>query len=132
MNKGEILWQSPVGNGPRNHPLLKGLDLPPLGDDIERFGVMATKTLLFVNVQRLDAGGRVVSAPWAQWGGADMDRKLLFVFDKRSGKLLRDIQLDGRSAAPPMTYMYKGKQYIVTAIGAGDTTEHVALSLPSR
>ena len=35
MNTGEHLWTAPVGNGPRNHPALKGLDLPPLGDAID-------------------------------------------------------------------------------------------------
>ena len=25
---------TPLGNGPRNHPLLKDLNLPPLGDGI--------------------------------------------------------------------------------------------------
>ena len=29
MNRGEHLWMSPLGNGPRNHPLLRDMDLPP-------------------------------------------------------------------------------------------------------
>ena len=39
--------------------------------------------------------------------------------------------MDGLSAAAPMTYMYRGKQYIVVAVGGGELpTELVALGLP--
>ena len=48
MNKGERLWMAPLGNGPRNHPLLKDLNLSPLGGDYHRASVLVTKTLLFV------------------------------------------------------------------------------------
>ena len=34
MNRGEIQWATPIGNGPRSHPALTGLNLPPLGDPI--------------------------------------------------------------------------------------------------
>ena len=129
MNKGEILWQSPIGNGPRNHPLLKGLNVGPMGDEIPRMGVMLTKSLVFVNAQRLESAGQSIPPPWVKYGDPDMMKKLLFVYDKRSGTLLREVLLDGESAAPPMTYMHQGRQYIVTAIGAGGTTEVVALAL---
>lgn len=33
LGKGEIVWQVPLGDGPRNHPLIKDLDLGPLGSD---------------------------------------------------------------------------------------------------
>jgi quinoprotein glucose dehydrogenase len=59
-----------------------------------------------------------------------MDRKLIYVFDKQTGGLLRAIELDGLSVAAPMTYMHRGKQYIIVATGAGETAEVVALSLP--
>ena len=47
LNKGDIVWMTPNGDGPRDHPLLKPLNLPPLGNP-GRGGVLATKTLLFV------------------------------------------------------------------------------------
>ena len=31
LDKGDIVWMTPNGDGPRNHPLLKPLNLPPLG-----------------------------------------------------------------------------------------------------
>jgi quinoprotein glucose dehydrogenase len=130
MNKGEIAWTSAIGNGPRRHPLLKDLNVGPLGDEVRTMGVLLTKTLLFVNVQRLDGGGRHTPPPWEQWGDADMWSRILYVFDKKTGQELRVFHLDGETAAPPATYLYRGKQYIVTAVGAGETSGLVALSLP--
>ena len=85
MNRGEILWNTPIGNGPRNHPLLKGLNVPPLGDQIPRLGAFVTKSLLFVNTQRLESLGRYIPPPWKEWADPDMDRKLLYVLDKEIG-----------------------------------------------
>jgi quinoprotein glucose dehydrogenase len=121
---------APLGNGPRRHPLLKDLNLPPLGDAPARLGVLVTKTLLFVSVQLLDSTGRYTPPAWAEWGDPDMTKKLVYVFDKQSGTLLRTIDLEGLSAAPPMTYLYRGKQYIVMATGGGEDSALVALSLP--
>jgi quinoprotein glucose dehydrogenase len=129
MNRGEIAWQSPIGNGPRNHPLLKDLNVGPMGDEIPRMGVLLTKSLVIVNAQRLESAGQSIPPPWVKYGDPDMMKKLLFVYDKKSGNLLREILLDGRSAAPPMTYLHQRKQYIVTAVGAGETTEVVALAI---
>ena len=131
MNKGEQLWMSPLGNGPRTHPLLKGLNLPPLGGDYQRGSVLVTKTLLFVSMSALHSRGVPERAPWAQWADPADARNLIYVFDKSSGTLLRAIELDGLSAAAPMTYMHGGRQYIVMATGGGLTSEIVALALPA-
>ena len=32
MNQGEQQWRTPLGDGLRNHPLLRELSLPPLGN----------------------------------------------------------------------------------------------------
>ena len=47
LNKGEHVWMVPNGDGPRDHPLLKPLNLPPLGNP-GRSAPLVTKTLLFV------------------------------------------------------------------------------------
>ncbi len=121
LNRGEHQWTAPVGNGPRNHPLLKNLNLPPLGDENQNgVSVLVTKTLLFVSAR--PAG--------AKWHDAEALRKLLYVFDKSSGALLHAVEMDGLAAAAPMTYLYRGKQYIVMAVGSGPASELVALSLP--
>jgi quinoprotein glucose dehydrogenase len=121
LNKGDHQWTTPVGNGPRHHPLLKDLKLPALGDESQPgVSVLVTKTLLFVSGR--PTGGK--------WHDAETLRRLLYVFDKESGALLRAIEMDGLAAAPPMTYQYRGKQYIVTAVGTGPSSELVAFALP--
>ena len=122
MHRGEILWTAPLGNGPRNHPLLQGLDLPPLGNRAMTTSVLVTKSLVFGTMTK----GRSPE----RWADDEADRQLLFAFDKADGALLRTFLLDGRSAAAPMTYLHEGKQYVVVATGGGDTAELVALSLP--
>ena len=56
MNTGEHVWTIPTGNGDRirNHPMLRDLDLPPLGGDAGRSGPLVTKTLL---IHALSVGG---------------------------------------------------------------------------
>lgn len=124
LNRGELVWTAPMGNGPRNHPLLKDLDVPPLGDRVMTVSVLVTKTLVFGSASKR-AG---INNP--EWSDPDVDRQLLFAYDKENGTHLRTIRLDGLGAAAPMTYMHEGKQYIVVAVGGADTAELVALALP--
>ena len=62
MNRGEHAWMQPLGNGDRyrNLPLLRDLDLPPLGGD-GRGGPLLTRTLL-INAQ--SAGGTGADRGW--------------------------------------------------------------------
>mgnify|MGYP001422089015 CR=1 FL=1 len=129
MKKGETLWTSPLGNGPRRHPLLEGLNVPPLGGDYQRGSVLVTKTLLFVAMSGLHSRGVPEPAPWAKWTDPADARNLLYVFDKLSGALIRAVELEGLSAAAPMTYTHNGRQYIVVATGGGPTSEVVALAV---
>jgi quinoprotein glucose dehydrogenase len=122
LHTGEHRWMAPVGDGPRDHPLLKGLNVPPLGERLQGISVLVTKTLVFVSV---------IPVATAQPADTDDRRKLIYVFDKQSGALLHAIELDAFSAAAPMTYMHGGKQYIVVAAGLGPTSELIALTLPS-
>ena len=48
LGTGDHTWMQPMGDGERvrNHPLLRDLDLPPLGGDSSRAGPLVTKTLL--------------------------------------------------------------------------------------
>src|SRR5262249_27639560 len=52
LNKGEIAWQSPVGEGSpavRNHPLLKDVKLPDrLGSDSKGGAIVTAGSLVFV------------------------------------------------------------------------------------
>jgi len=51
--------------------------------------------------------------------------------DKATGKTLHEMQLPANETGLPMTYLAKGKLYIVVAIGNRDfPAELVALTLP--
>ncbi|PYR52850.1 MAG: pyrroloquinoline quinone-dependent dehydrogenase [Acidobacteria bacterium] len=119
LNRGEHLWMAPLGSGPRDHPLLKDLNLPPLGDRMQGVSVLVTKTLVIAS-----------AIPTAAPSASEATRRLLFVFDKQTGAPVHTVELDAFSAAAPMTYMHRGKQYIVVATGSGPNSELVALSLP--
>jgi quinoprotein glucose dehydrogenase len=133
LNKGEQLWMTPNGDGPRNHPLLKPLNLPPLGNP-GRSSPLVTKTLVF-----LGEGDPVMAALGSRlrpempetiapgWGG----RKFR-AFDKATGAIVWETELPSGITGAPMTYMFEGKQYIVAAIGNREPqgAGFVALSLP--
>jgi quinoprotein glucose dehydrogenase len=52
-------------------------------------------------------------------------------FDKATGEIVWEMELDAGVSNAPMTYMVNGKQYIVVAIsGSEHPGELVALTLP--
>jgi quinoprotein glucose dehydrogenase len=114
LNKGEHAWMQPNGDGDRfrNHPLLRDLDLPPLGGE-GHGGPVITKTLL---VSALSAGG------------ADGGPRLI-ARDKTSGQIVGSVDLPAGAIGTPMTYLHEGTQYIALTIG-GDIPELIALALP--
>ena len=114
MNTGEHAWMVPLGNGDRyrNHPLLRDLNLPPLGGDGVG-GPVLTKTLL---VSALSAGGRD--------GGPRLVAR-----SKENGQELGWVDLPRGAIGTPMTYMVDGKQYFAVAIG-GRPPEVIAFALP--
>ena len=91
--------------------------------------MLVTKSLVFVNAQRLESLGRHTPPPWKEWGDPNMDKKLIYAIDKQTGQVLREIELEGLSASIPSTYMINGKQYIIVATGGGEESEVVALTL---
>jgi len=117
MNKGEKLWTIASGDGPRDHPLLKHLNLPPLGAP-GRPVPLLTKTLLFIG-----EGSEVV---FSSAGG-----KKFRAYDKATGQMVSEIELPAGTTGAPMTYMSKGKQYIVVPVGSKEhEPEWIALGLP--
>jgi quinoprotein glucose dehydrogenase len=120
LNTGDQAWMVPNGDGPRNHPALAGLNLPPLGDATPS-AVIATKTLLFVT----QADKSTPRSP-ANVGGTKF-----MALDKATGETLWSIDLGVGQNATPMTYQHDGKQYVVVAVGGTDyPAELVALALP--
>jgi quinoprotein glucose dehydrogenase len=116
LNKGEIKWTVANGDGPRDHPALKGLNLPQLGVP-GRVGPLVTKSLVFMGE------GAVQDPPGS--GG-----KKFRAYDKATGAVVWETTLDGSVTGVPMTYSWQGKQYIVVPIGyAGHPGEFVTLGL---
>ena len=113
LNKGEIAWKAPLGEGSpavRNHPLLKGVKLPDrLGSPNSNGGAMVTRSgLVFI-------------------GGGDT---YFYAFDKKKGKEIWHGKIPYENTAVPMTYRTRsGRQFIVVATGAGAENALVAFAL---
>jgi len=122
LNTGTLLWMVANGDGPRYHPLLKALNLPPLGVP-NRPAPVLTKTLLFLG----EGSNAVSGTPQTDWGWGKKFR----AYDKATGSVIWETELPSGTTGGPMTYMLKGKQYIVVPIGSkNDPAEYVALALP--
>ena len=122
LNTGTEVWMVANGDGPRYHPLLKALNLPPLGVP-NRPAPLLTKTLLFLG----EGSNAVSGTPQTEWGWG----KKLRAYDKATGRVIWETDLPSGTTGGPMTYMLKGKQYIVVPIGSrNEPAEYVALALP--
>ena len=123
LNQGEILWQIAHGETPdniRNHPALKGLNIPRTGRP-GTIGTLVTKTLLIAG----ESG--FVTTPSGQRGA------MLRAYNKATGKEVGAVYMPAPQSGSPMTYMLKGQQYIVVAIsGASYSGEFVAFRVPIR
>jgi len=110
LKTGDTAWTIPIGDGPRDHPALKDLNLPPLGDFGRAFP-LATKSLLIIT-------------------SSGDDKPNLRAIDKKTGQVIHEMTLPGSPSGTPMTYSVGGKQYIVVAVGGGrDPAELVAVAL---
>ena len=118
LNTGEHAWMMPLGDGDRvrNHPMLRHLDLPPLGGDGSRSGPLVTPTLL---VYALTTGGST--------GGPR-----LVAADKATGEELASVDVPRGAIGTPMTYLLDGRQYIALTIGGSPVPELIALALPEQ
>jgi len=123
MNTGEHVWMVPNGNGPRNHPAIEHLNLPPLGQP-GRAMTLLTKSLLFVS----EGDPIMVRTP----PGAGEDAGKAFrAYNKDSGTVIWETIFPAGTNGSPITYMHDGKQYIVMPIGSlTHPGEWVALALP--
>jgi quinoprotein glucose dehydrogenase len=108
LGRGEIAWQVPLGDGPRDHPALRELGLPPLGAHrLASFAPgwpLVTKTLLFV-----------AQAVARERGGSGIG--YLRAFDKATGELVWETTTEIAIQGAPMTYVLGGRQYVVAPIG---------------
>ena len=118
MNAGDKRWWIPnAGFNPvtSSDPMLEGVKLPPQPGNGQAQVIM-TKTLMIYGTGRQ--------------GGVRGQPPLLFAVDKATGKQVGALRIPSKTTAVPMTFMHKGKQYIVFATGQGGSTSLVALTLP--
>ena len=130
LRSGELAWTRAIGEGPRDHPALAGLDLPPLGWPRRSF-VLLTESLLFVAQTgrwRLDGMNPQGNAVWIE---NENHEAFLRALDPSDGRVLAEVALPANATGSPMTYLHDGRQYIVLATGGGRLpAELVALRLP--
>ena len=123
LDEGKIVWKIAHGETPdvvRNHPALKGLNIPRTGQQTYNVGTLVTKTLVI-------AGEGQVTTTSDHPRGA-----MLRAYDKQSGKEVGAVYMPAPQSGSPMTYMVNGKQYIVVAVSGGPYSgEYIAYALPS-
>ena len=127
LNRGEHAWRIPVGPGPKNHPAIAHLNLDDMGTIYfgmpAEGGLLVTRTLLIGFFALPDEDDPRTS-----------NRSFLRAYDKATGELLAEVETDIWLHGPPMTYMHRGRQYIVVAAGGARNRrvpdELIAFALP--
>jgi len=113
LNKGDQVWQVVNGDTPpavKNHPLLRGVTVPKTGSTGRAALLLVTRTLLFAG---------------EGYNGQPFFRAL----DKKTGETIWETQTPvGPPTGVPMTYLYRGKQYVVVAV-EGDVATRTASQL---
>jgi quinoprotein glucose dehydrogenase len=122
LDKGAITWRVPHGETPdvvRNHPLLKGMTIPRTGQPAS-VGLVITKTLVVLGESQFTTT-------------EDHPRgAMLRAYDKTTGKEVGAVFMPAPQSGSPMTYMAKGRQFIVVAVGGGPYSgEYLAFALPN-
>ncbi len=110
MNTGEHLWMIPIGETPdriRNNPALAGIDIGNTGTGAQA-PMVVTATMLIYAADSSDG------------------TPSLFAVDKATGEQLGKITAPANSRYGMMTYVHKGKQYVMLQTGSKLT----AMALP--
>jgi quinoprotein glucose dehydrogenase len=122
MNTGAILWQKAHSSTPdtiKNHPALKDMNLPRLGQPGRTFiGTLTTKTLVIAGeggVHANEAGEPVA---------------LLRAYDKATGADVGAVTMPDKQTGSPMSYMINGRQYIILAVTGVRGAQLIAYALP--
>ena len=120
MHTGDKAWWIPNGGQlvpvKSDDPLFAGVTLPPAPPGRGHAQIITTKTLVIYGTGRS--------------GGPPQAEPRLFAVDKASGKQVGAVAIPSRTSAVPMTFLHKGRQYVVFATGGGANSSLVALTLP--
>ena len=131
MNSGEHVWMVPNGWGPVDNPAIAHLNLGKLGVP-GRPSPLLTGSLLFLGegLTGQRPGGRIppdMPIEIATNSGGPFFR----AYDKQSGDVIWEIELEAGTSNAPISYLHEGKQYILVAIGDRDhSPELLAFALP--
>jgi len=98
LDEGTFRWQVPLGT----YPALEKRGLPPTGT--------------------FNIGGPLVTAGGLVFIGAAMDERF-HAYDKETGRLLWEFQMEAGGYATPATYEAGGRQYVIIAAGGGGKPE---------
>ena len=113
LDRGVFRWQVPLGT----YPELEKRGEPPTGT--------------------FNMGGCLVTAGGLVFIGAAMDERF-HAFDKTTGKLLWEFQMEAGGYATPCTYSVGGRQFVLIAAGGGGKPEtkpgnaYYAFALPEK
>ena len=121
LEKGTQDWMTPHGETPdniRNHPLLKGIKIPRTGM-MGKVAPLTTRSLV------------ICGDPMTYTDETGRRGARLRAYDKKTGEEKGAVFMPAEQSGSPMTYMLKGRQYIVLAIGGRNfTSEFIAFRLP--
>jgi quinoprotein glucose dehydrogenase len=121
LDRAELVWKVAHGDTPdnvRNHPALKGLNIPKTGQQ-GSVGLVVTKTLVILG------DPQVTTTPEHPRGA------MLRAYDKQTGNQVGAVWMPAQQSGSPMTYLADGKQYIIVAVSGGNYSgEYLAFALP--
>jgi len=109
LSQGSHAWQIPLGDGPRNHPAIRHLNLGPLG---------------YVGGSAEGKGGGILTGGLliiSQFPDKSYDEQpvpkgsLLHAIDQTTGETVAQIPLDAYALGTPMTYLHQGRQFLVVS-----------------
>ena len=122
LDKGQVMWQTPHGDTPdaiRNHPALRGINIPKTGQAAGGVGLLVTKTMVIMG------DPQITTTPEHPRGA------MLRAYDKMTGKEIGALLMPAPQSGSPMTYMVDGRQYILVAVSGGNYSgEYLAFRLP--
>jgi quinoprotein glucose dehydrogenase len=122
LRSGALKWQVPHGDTPdvvRNHPRLKGMTIPKTGQG-GSVGVLVTRTLVI-------AGDPQVTTTPQHPRGA-----MMRAYNKDTGAEVGAVWMPAPVSGSPMTYRWRGRQYIVIAVSGGNYSgEYIAFAQPA-
>ncbi|MBY0490694.1 MAG: PQQ-binding-like beta-propeller repeat protein [Gemmatimonadaceae bacterium] len=118
MNSGDKNWWIPNAGffkQTTRDKLFEGVTLDPVPGRGQA-QVINTKSLMIYGTGRS--------------GGLPGEPPKLYAVDKATGKQIASVQIPSKTTAVPMTFLHKGQQYIVFAVGAEEQAALVAMKLP--